>query len=159
MESIQVRKAKDKDIGIPSAVFFHESEFADVVFLAPCDSWGYLIARRDIACLIDALEKAYYLLSDGDIEISNQIYRQEIFSSGGRIVRGKTTEEEVADDNLPKPTNGYVYLIHSVGTTRYKIGRTADLDRRLKRLREQSPFPLAMIHSFHTEDSITSESE
>jgi hypothetical protein len=47
---------------------------------------------------------------------------------------------------------GYVYLIHAVGTNRYKIGRTQSVPYRLKRLRNQSPFELVLIDDFKSED-------
>ncbi|WP_265278066.1 GIY-YIG nuclease family protein [Nostoc sp. KVJ3] len=45
---------------------------------------------------------------------------------------------------------GYIYLIHSVGTYRYKIGLTVaprTPEERLKELNSrQSPYPLKLIH-------------
>lgn len=45
-----------------------------------------------------------------------------------------------------KSTHGYVYLVHAVGTNRYKIGRTNTFTRRCKELEAQSPFPLDVIN-------------
>lgn len=47
---------------------------------------------------------------------------------------------------------GWVYLIHAVGTNRYKIGKTFDIDRRLAELSYQSPYPLKLISSFKSDN-------
>lgn len=46
--------------------------------------------------------------------------------------------------------SGYVYLLHAVGTNRYKIGRSISLKTRLQQLQKQSPFPLEIIAAFKT---------
>lgn len=43
---------------------------------------------------------------------------------------------------------GFVYIIHAVGTNRIKIGFTADLKRRLKALQTAAPYPLQMLASW-----------
>lgn len=48
--------------------------------------------------------------------------------------------------NLP----GYVYLIHAIGTNRYKIGRSINLQTRLQQLQKQSPYPLEIVKAFKT---------
>lgn len=48
--------------------------------------------------------------------------------------------------NLP----GYVYLIRAVGTNRYKIGRSINLQTRLQQLQRQSPYPLEIVKAFKT---------
>jgi hypothetical protein len=45
---------------------------------------------------------------------------------------------------------GWVYLIHAVGTNRYKIGKTFDIERRLTELSYQSPYPLERVLEFET---------
>jgi hypothetical protein len=47
---------------------------------------------------------------------------------------------------LYKSTHGYIYLVHAVGTNRYKIGKTGTLTRRIKELRSQSPYPIDVIY-------------
>lgn len=54
-------------------------------------------------------------------------------------------------------TCGYIYLVRAVGTNRYKIGRTKNPERRLERLKQQSPFSLKLVEIFHTEDCVTEE--
>ncbi len=50
---------------------------------------------------------------------------------------------------------GYIYLIHAVGTDRYKIGRTTrDVEIRYKELNsKQSPYPLKCIGYIETYNS------
>ncbi|MBD2255342.1 GIY-YIG nuclease family protein [Nostoc parmelioides] len=52
---------------------------------------------------------------------------------------------------------GYVYLIHAEGTNRYKIGRSVNPIARFEQLKAQSPYPLRIIDSFWTPDSINDE--
>lgn len=46
--------------------------------------------------------------------------------------------------------SGYVYLIHAIGTNRYKIGRTIGLKVRLQQLQKQSPYPLKIVAAFRS---------
>jgi Meiotically up-regulated gene 113 len=46
-----------------------------------------------------------------------------------------------------KPQKGYVYLIRQVGTNYYKIGITANLNKRLKQLQTGSANQLEIFHS------------
>lgn len=52
---------------------------------------------------------------------------------------------------------GYVYLIHALGTNRYKIGRSVNPIVRFETLKKQSPYPLQIIDCFWTPDSIEDE--
>lgn len=52
---------------------------------------------------------------------------------------------------------GYIYLVHAVNTTRYKIGWTKNPERRLEQLKQQSPFPLKLVEIFYTEDCLAEE--
>lgn len=45
-----------------------------------------------------------------------------------------------------------IYIVHAIGTTRYKIGKTDKLEKRLAALQTGSPFPLEVIHSFEAHD-------
>ncbi len=52
---------------------------------------------------------------------------------------------------------GYVYLIHALGTDRYKIGRSVNPVARFETLKKQSPYPLKIIECFWTPDAIADE--
>ncbi len=52
---------------------------------------------------------------------------------------------------------GYVYLIHALGTTRYKLGRSSDVSKRLEILGLQCPFPLKLLASAYVEDCVAEE--
>ncbi|MBW4480281.1 MAG: GIY-YIG nuclease family protein [Tolypothrix brevis GSE-NOS-MK-07-07A] len=56
-----------------------------------------------------------------------------------------------------RANQGYVYLIHAVGTDRYKIGRSVNPPARLETLKKQSPYPLQIIECFWTPDAIADE--
>ncbi len=59
--------------------------------------------------------------------------------------------------NIPPEREGWVYLIHAVGTNRYKIGRTQNPVARYETLKKQSPYPLQIIDSMWTVDMVTDE--
>ena len=52
---------------------------------------------------------------------------------------------------------GYIYLIHCVGTTYYKIGRTKNLKNRLQMLQTGCPFDLKVIASASSYNLISNE--
>ncbi|MGL4618706.1 MAG: GIY-YIG nuclease family protein [Chroococcidiopsis sp.] len=52
---------------------------------------------------------------------------------------------------------GCIYLIEAVGTNRFKVGRSSNLDIRIEQLRNQSPYPLKIVKQFNSLDSITEE--
>lgn len=53
---------------------------------------------------------------------------------------------------------GFTYLALAVGTPRYKVGRTNDLERRMGQLNCQSCYPVRLLESNHTGDCISEES-
>ncbi|MEW5859541.1 MAG: GIY-YIG nuclease family protein [Cyanobacteriota bacterium] len=56
-----------------------------------------------------------------------------------------------------RANQGYVYLIHAIGTDRYKIGRSINPPVRLETLKKQSPYPLQIVECFWTPDAIADE--
>ncbi len=52
---------------------------------------------------------------------------------------------------------GWVYLIHAEGTDRYKIGRSVNPVARHQTLQKQSPYPLKIVDSFWTMDTVHDE--
>ncbi|WP_062297188.1 GIY-YIG nuclease family protein [Nostoc piscinale] len=55
---------------------------------------------------------------------------------------------------IPNSTQGYIYLIHAIGTPRYKIGKTRrDPSKRFLELNSsQSPYPLRLLTFYKTSD-------
>ena len=54
------------------------------------------------------------------------------------------------DQTQDKDINGYVYLVHCVGTDLYKIGRSKlNYSARLSSLQTGCPYELSMIHAVH----------
>ena len=64
----------------------------------------------------------------------------------------------VFDDSKYRNKRGFIYLIHAVGTDRYKIGLTTrHPEARLSELNSsQSPFPLELVDWFET-DNVTAD--
>lgn len=58
--------------------------------------------------------------------------------------------------NLKKKDFGYIYILKS--SHGYKIGKTKDVEVRLKTLRAQLPFELELVHSFNCENMSGKES-
>lgn len=66
------------------------------------------------------------------------------------------TEEDI---KRWEKNQGYVYLIHAIETNRYKIGRTVNPVARFAELKKQSPYPLKIVNSFWTPDSVKDEKD
>lgn len=56
-----------------------------------------------------------------------------------------------------KSTQGFVYLVHALGTDRYKVGKTGLFTRRCRDLKAQSPYPLDIIHYYWSPDAGSDE--
>lgn len=52
---------------------------------------------------------------------------------------------------------GWIYMIQAVGTGRYKIGFTTNVNSRLAQLASQSAFPLSLVASHPSDDMIRDE--
>lgn len=52
---------------------------------------------------------------------------------------------------------GWVYLIHAIGTSRYKIGRSVNPVKRYETLKGQSPYPLQVVSTTFSLDAIADE--
>lgn len=52
---------------------------------------------------------------------------------------------------------GYIYIIHAKETTRFKIGRTSNIKRRLKELTYQSPYQLVLYYYYPSFDTVFDE--
>lgn len=74
--------------------------------------------------------------------------------SGKTYIPMILTEETLA---RYRANQGYVYLVHAVGTDRYKIGRSVNPVARLEQLKGQSPYPLQIIECFWSPDAIADE--
>jgi hypothetical protein len=62
------------------------------------------------------------------------------------------------DNCPPKEKAGFVYLLHGMGTSFYKIGHTNCLDRRIKQISPKLPFCIELVHSIETDDRYILES-
>ncbi|HEY9750697.1 MAG TPA: GIY-YIG nuclease family protein [Allocoleopsis sp.] len=67
--------------------------------------------------------------------------------------------ESSLDRNESKPKPGYVYVIHAVGTDRYKIGKSVNPNARLTSLSKQAPYRLKLFLSFHVQDMSGAEKQ
>jgi hypothetical protein len=53
---------------------------------------------------------------------------------------------------------GFTYLIEAVGTNRYKIGRTKNVEKRIQALQgQQCPFTLRLVGAYYSDDCIGQE--
>ena len=65
--------------------------------------------------------------------------------------------EAIKLQDIPPSREGWVYLIHAVGTNRYKVGRSVNPIARLEVLKGQSPYPLQVVWTEWTIDAIEDE--
>jgi len=79
--------------------------------------------------------------------LENEDYRALCaYEPNSSAIKAAVMLEQVED----KATNGYVYLVHCVGTDLYKIGRSkVDYYARLSSLQTGCPYELSMIHAVH----------
>lgn len=52
---------------------------------------------------------------------------------------------------------GFVYILHAEGTNRFKIGYSADPEKRCQSVSQQSPFPIVLIHSYPSDNAYKDE--
>jgi hypothetical protein len=148
-----VNEVKYGGTGIPaldrSLLDFGKYEDGGRVYLAPIEvgSWR-LLGTGEVIELISELEHYLESFSDEQIALENQ--------HRGRSQPQENPEAHSCHDKEPIP--GYVYLLHVTDTSRYKIGLTTNLNRRIKQIGKQSPYPIELVHSFYTSNCSKSES-
>jgi len=52
---------------------------------------------------------------------------------------------------------GFVYILHAEGTNRFKIGYSADPEKRCQSVSQQSPFSIVLIHSYPSDNAYRDE--
>ena len=66
------------------------------------------------------------------------------------MARGRMVNQTIAEDaeRMDRPQNGpgYVYLMHAVGTDMYKIGLSANPEKRAYKLDYESPHQIVLVH-------------
>lgn len=115
------------------------------------------------------ISKQYFLLDESGYPIMSDeaLFKIAEIATGGVVdaeefpffvqegkrfkkLRSKYCGEEV--EASANPVSGSVYLINAVGTNRYKIGITTNIEARLSQLTKQSPFPLQIEIAFDSFD-------
>lgn len=88
------------------------------------------------------------------------IVRSLIYEHGLDFSEIVDLEEILSGVTSPKMESrpGFIYLIEGIGTSTFKIGRTAKLSERLNAFGVLLPFETALIHSFPARDMFRSES-
>lgn len=108
--------------------------------LKELEQFGYVVRRKTLG---DggrfAWESVIYEIPPGENSDAQTLYEYE----------------QVPQTNNPQP--GFIYLIQAIGTSRYKIGLTADVGRRVSQLSKQSVFPLRLIATHASEDMAIDE--
>lgn len=106
-----------------------------------------LVAKRD-GRLVDMLEE---LIPFGLGEIEKAIESQD------RELEEEECESESAI-GLPKIRPGYIYLIKA-GDGYYKIGRSKNVEVRMREIGLQLPFPFEVLHVISTKDMYRGEDD
>lgn len=60
-------------------------------------------------------------------------------------------------NKTPRSRKGYVYAIHEVGSDRYKLGHTVDVERRLQQLQTGNGTQLIIYATLYFDDRIAKE--
>lgn len=117
---------------------------------APAVQGGFILTKEEYKDIRRDLDEFYRLTSDEEIKSHND-ERMRVFAGGGE----QPEQEQVTKKTSQSP--GHVYVIKSVNL--YKIGRTGDMEKRMKSFERSLPHGFEMICSWYTTDTRTEEAE
>lgn len=163
---VEEHKSDDDSRDLP-LLLFHlvKDEETGITRLVPVVHRRGLMSRSDALELATEIEEYANYFDDEWIEMQNkEMHVQSVMNAGGwdreQAVKHIETQNclyQPQEDTRVK-VSGFIYLVSAKGANRYKIGLTTNIERRFKRLEQQAPFPLVLIHFFATSDCLTSES-
>jgi hypothetical protein len=104
----------------------------------------YLMLPSDALDVIQALQQYADSVTESQIQSENEEIRRDILSAA--TVDNPRNFPRLQSGCISPPC-GFIYLIHAVGSNRYKIGLASDIPKRMSQLSKQSAFPLALIAS------------
>jgi len=73
------------------------------------------------------------------------------------LLEGEGLEEEWLPEK--KSAAGYVYLVHMEGTSFYKIGKSTNVESRIKKIATFLPLEIEVVYSFAVDDMAQVEKE
>jgi hypothetical protein len=113
-------------------------------FLKSQDEWELEtgLSRREQETARQVLRDAGILL-ESKKGIPCRLFFKVDFEAVERLIRTPAD----SPNNGAAPSPGHIYLLHAIGTDRYKIGLASDIPKRMSQLSKQSAFPLALIAS------------
>lgn len=117
----------------------------------PCNENNLILTAEQWQVFRDSID-AFYTVCPAE-EIADRNMATLIADAEER--RQQTDSSEREPDG---PVPGYVYLIHGIGTSWYKIGLSLNTKVRLKQLGTQGPFKNELIHQIKVDDMVAVES-
>lgn len=134
------------------------SFFPDTIYLyrtedgltAPVDQGGLVLTKDEYKDIRRDLDEFYRLTPSEEIKSHND-ERMRAFARGGK----QPEQEQVTKKTSQSP--GHVYVIKSANL--YKIGRTGDMEKRMKSFERSLPRGFEMICNWYTTDTRTEEAE
>ena len=92
--------------------------------------------------------KSYRKVDLGGLSEAKNPTRMRKYNGPDKTV--PTQPSELADKATPPSEPGYLYLVRALGTDRFHIGLTNQIERRFDDLQRNSPFPLKLIISAYS---------
>lgn len=92
--------------------------------------------------------KSYLKVSNGDLSEAKNPTRMRKSLGPDKTI--STQPPELAEKAAQRSEPGYLYLVQALGTDRFHIGLTNQIERRFHDLQRNSPFPLKLIISAYS---------
>lgn len=117
----------------------------------PCNEYGLILMAEQWQVFRNRIDTFYAACTPEEIADHNMA---TLIADAEERMQQTALNEREPDGPIP----GYVYLIHGIGTSWYKIGVSLDTKVRLKQLGTQGPFKIELIHQLKVDDMVAVES-
>jgi len=139
-DELRIESATAAGRFFPFAIFLHRQENG---LIAPSDQEGFIFTSGEYSEIRRRLDKFYELVPDDDIQDYNSTKSDKLST---RYEKQK-----------PKPVPGYIYVVRS--GEYYKVGRTSNLEQRMKTFRTTLPAGTELVFTIKVSDTRSAETE
>lgn len=119
---------------------------AGEIYIPVFEDTDEIVTKEEFGPVLESLARFFEQFPDDCVAMSNIAMRAEW---------ARSLAEDLASRPGRMAESGYVYVLESGPF--FKIGRAQDLDRRVKQLKIQLPFPVTVAHTVRTNDAIAAE--
>jgi len=157
-------EVRDCDMEGPGLRFYAVKWDEDTRLIFPKDENGLIPSYEQAQAIIEGWLKFYHFIPPTLLELINsdteikKVKEEQEYARRKEAYEQRMQENHLARRNAPRLNPGVVYLIRAENGY-YKIGRTKDLETRLKALTKNSPFKLEVVHTIAVDDTVIFERE